>query len=184
MHQGHRGANHPVKRLADYRVEITSMNHGFAVEERTPPQRSAKPTSACSTAAASWPGLSILFSPQRAPRGESGPQDASICSEKFVVSSGDRFAESRYPARSRLPRWPSLAPPSGCVNTRVFTETELGEVGRGCGLAAGEVMQEPDHPRYLFLYAIADPRQLRCVRRWARRHHMDFAYIEAVDFTD
>ena len=36
MHQGHRGANHPVKRLADGRVEITSMNHGFAVEARQP----------------------------------------------------------------------------------------------------------------------------------------------------
>ncbi len=32
MHQGHRGANHPVKRLSDGRVEITSMNHGFAVD--------------------------------------------------------------------------------------------------------------------------------------------------------
>ncbi len=32
MFQGHRGANHPVKRLEDGRVEITSMNHGFAVE--------------------------------------------------------------------------------------------------------------------------------------------------------
>ena len=32
MFQGHRGANHPVKRLADGAVEITSMNHGFAVE--------------------------------------------------------------------------------------------------------------------------------------------------------
>src|SRR3546814_9893502 len=32
MHQGHRGANHPVKRLADGAVEITSMNHGFAVD--------------------------------------------------------------------------------------------------------------------------------------------------------
>ena len=32
MFQGHRGANHPVKRLADGQVEITSMNHGFAVE--------------------------------------------------------------------------------------------------------------------------------------------------------
>ena len=31
MFQGHRGANHPVKRCADGRVEITSMNHGFAV---------------------------------------------------------------------------------------------------------------------------------------------------------
>src|SRR5207253_6406034 len=38
MHQGHRGANHPVKRLSDGRVEITSMNHGFAVESATLPE--------------------------------------------------------------------------------------------------------------------------------------------------
>jgi carbamoyl-phosphate synthase small subunit len=37
MHQGHRGANHPVKRLSDGRVEITSMNHGFAVDAETLP---------------------------------------------------------------------------------------------------------------------------------------------------
>jgi carbamoyl-phosphate synthase small subunit len=29
---GHRGANHPVKELATGRIEITSQNHGFAVE--------------------------------------------------------------------------------------------------------------------------------------------------------
>ena len=74
---------------------------------------------------------------------------------------------------------------SACVNTRVFTEAELGEVGRGCGLAAGEVIQEPDHPRFLFLYAVGPTRgQLRCVQRWARRHNMNLAYIEAVDFTE
>ena len=56
MHQGHRGANHPVKRLADGRVEITSMNHGFAVEARKPAgQCPRRPMSACSTAAcAGW----------------------------------------------------------------------------------------------------------------------------------
>ena len=37
MHQGHRGANHPVKRLTDGVVEITSMNHGFAVDSATLP---------------------------------------------------------------------------------------------------------------------------------------------------
>ena len=74
---------------------------------------------------------------------------------------------------------------SACVNTRVFTETELAEVGRGCGVAPGEVMQEPDHPRFLFLYAIGPTRdQLGCVQRWARRHNMHLAYIEAVDFTE
>ena len=34
---GHRGANHPVKDLATGKVEITSQNHGFAVDEATLP---------------------------------------------------------------------------------------------------------------------------------------------------
>ena len=36
MHQGHHGANHPVKDLTTGKVEITSMNHGFAVDQDTP----------------------------------------------------------------------------------------------------------------------------------------------------
>ena len=36
MHQGHHGANHPVKDLVTGKVEITSMNHGFAVDSATP----------------------------------------------------------------------------------------------------------------------------------------------------
>ena len=52
MFQGHRGANHPVKRLADGRVEITSMNHGFAVEREGLPDNAREThVSACSTAA-------------------------------------------------------------------------------------------------------------------------------------
>ena len=74
---------------------------------------------------------------------------------------------------------------SACVNTRVFTETELAEVSRGCGLAAGEVMQEPDHPRFLFLYAVeTSQEQYRCVRRWARRNNMHLAYISGIEFTE
>ena len=37
MHQGHHGANHPVKDLQTGKVEITSMNHGFAVDRATLP---------------------------------------------------------------------------------------------------------------------------------------------------
>src|SRR5262249_56181121 len=37
MHQGHHGANHPVKDLTTGKVEITSMNHGFAVDRDTLP---------------------------------------------------------------------------------------------------------------------------------------------------
>jgi carbamoyl-phosphate synthase small subunit len=34
---GHRGANHPVKNLADGKIEITSQNHGFAVDPASLP---------------------------------------------------------------------------------------------------------------------------------------------------
>jgi carbamoyl-phosphate synthase small subunit len=34
---GHRGANHPIKRLKDGAVEIASHNHGFAVDPKTLP---------------------------------------------------------------------------------------------------------------------------------------------------
>jgi len=37
MHQGHHGANHPVKDMSTGKVEITSMNHGFAVDRATLP---------------------------------------------------------------------------------------------------------------------------------------------------
>ena len=37
MHQGHHGANHPVKDFTTGKVEITSMNHGFAVDRETLP---------------------------------------------------------------------------------------------------------------------------------------------------
>ncbi len=37
MKQGHHGANHPVKDFTTGKVEIVSMNHGFAVDPETLP---------------------------------------------------------------------------------------------------------------------------------------------------
>ena len=37
MHPGHHGANHPEKALTTGKVEITSMNHGFAVDTKSLP---------------------------------------------------------------------------------------------------------------------------------------------------
>ena len=37
MHQGHHGANHPVKDMESGKVTITSMNHGFAVDYKSLP---------------------------------------------------------------------------------------------------------------------------------------------------
>ena len=82
MHQGHRGANHPVKRLADGRVEITSMNHGFAVEAESLPDN-ARATH-ISLFDGSLAGLELTdrpaFSVQYHPRRARGRRTAPICS--------------------------------------------------------------------------------------------------------
>jgi carbamoyl-phosphate synthase small subunit len=86
MHQGHRGANHPVKRLSDGRVEITSMNHGFAVELDSLPEN-ARPTH-ISLFDGSLAGLELTdrpaFSVQYHPEASPGPQDSTYLFGKFV----------------------------------------------------------------------------------------------------
>jgi carbamoyl-phosphate synthase small subunit len=88
MHQGHRGANHPVKRTDDGRVEITSMNHGFAVDADTLPAN-ARPTH-ISLFDGSLAGLELTdrpaFSVQYHPEASPGPQDSHYLFEKFVNS--------------------------------------------------------------------------------------------------
>jgi len=86
MFQGHRGANHPVKRLADGQVEITSMNHGFAVERKGLP-KTAREThvslfdgSNCGIELTDRPAFSVQYHPEASP----GPQDSFYLFEKFV----------------------------------------------------------------------------------------------------
>ena len=86
MHQGHRGANHPVKRLSDGAVEITSMNHGFAVDAATLPAN-AKAThtslfdgSNCGFELGDQPAFSVQYHPEASP----GPQDSHYLFEKFA----------------------------------------------------------------------------------------------------
>ena len=74
---------------------------------------------------------------------------------------------------------------TACATTRLYSETELSEVARTCGVARGEVIQEPDHPRFLFLYANGpSAEQIACVRRWSRQRHMQFAYLQAIEWTE
>jgi carbamoyl-phosphate synthase small subunit len=86
MFQGHRGANHPVKRLADGRVEITSMNHGFAVERTGLPDNvrethvSLFDDSNCGIELTDRPAFSVQYHPEASP----GPQDSFYLFEKFV----------------------------------------------------------------------------------------------------
>jgi len=88
MHQGHRGANHPVKRMEDGVVEITSMNHGFAVdnapgalgENVIETHVSLFDGSNCGIAVKGKRAFGVQYHPEASP----GPQDSFYLFEKFV----------------------------------------------------------------------------------------------------
>ena len=88
MFQGHRGANHPVKRLSDGAVEITSMNHGFAVERESLPEGvrethvSLFDGSNAGLELTDRPAFSVQYHPEASP----GPQDSLYLFERFVGS--------------------------------------------------------------------------------------------------
>ena len=90
MHQGHRGANHPVKRLEDGVVEITSMNHGFAVENASLPDTveethvSLFDGSNCGIAIKGKKAFGVQYHPEASP----GPMDSFYLFQKFVGSLG------------------------------------------------------------------------------------------------
>jgi carbamoyl-phosphate synthase small subunit len=86
MHQGHHGANHPVKDLTTGKVEITSMNHGFAVDRDSLPA-SAEEThvslfdgSNCGIALRDRPVFSVQYHPEASP----GPRDSHYLFTRFV----------------------------------------------------------------------------------------------------
>ncbi len=90
MHQGHRGANHPVKRLNDGAVEITSMNHGFAVVAASLPKFtlathvSLFDGSNCGFEMTEQPAFSVQYHPEASP----GPMDSHYLFEKFAGMMG------------------------------------------------------------------------------------------------
>jgi carbamoyl-phosphate synthase small subunit len=86
MHQGHHGANHPVKDLATGKVEIVSMNHGFTVDTATLP-RGVKETHTslfdgtnCGLSLEGRPVFSVQYHPEASP----GPHDSQYLFDRFV----------------------------------------------------------------------------------------------------
>jgi carbamoyl-phosphate synthase small subunit len=86
MHQGHHGANHPVKDVETGKVEITSMNHGFAVDKESLPKNveqthvSLFDGSNCGIALKDKPVFSVQYHPEASP----GPRDSHYLFGRFV----------------------------------------------------------------------------------------------------
>jgi len=86
MHQGHQGANHPVKDLTTGKVEITSMNHGFAVDKDSLPKNieqthvSLFDGSNCGIALKDKPVFSVQYHPEASP----GPRDSHYLFNRFT----------------------------------------------------------------------------------------------------
>jgi len=88
MSHGHHGANHPVRDQSSGKVEITSMNHGFAVDAQTLPD-DVKEThislfdgSNCGIKVKNRP----IFSVQHHPEASPGPQDSFYLFNQFVAA--------------------------------------------------------------------------------------------------
>ncbi|MEO1695377.1 MAG: glutamine-hydrolyzing carbamoyl-phosphate synthase small subunit, partial [Pseudomonadota bacterium] len=86
MHQGHHGANHPVRDDTTGKVEITSMNHGFAVDASSLPEHVSETHvslfdgSNCGIAVDGKPIFSVQYHPEASP----GPQDSHYLFTRFA----------------------------------------------------------------------------------------------------
>ncbi len=94
MNHGHHGANHPVKDHTTGKVEITSMNHGFAVDAQTLPagvvetHTSLFDGSNCGIQVEGKPVFSVQHHPEASP----GPQDSFYLFERFADAMAARKA--------------------------------------------------------------------------------------------
>ena len=94
MRQGHHGANHPVKDTDSGKVEIVSMNHGFAVDPASLPANvrqthvSLFDGTNCGLALTDAPVFSVQHHPEASP----GPHDSHYLFRQFVTLMEDAKA--------------------------------------------------------------------------------------------
>jgi carbamoyl-phosphate synthase small subunit len=95
MSQGHHGANHPVKETATGKVEIVSMNHGFAVDAASLPGNAVATHvslfdgSNCGLMLTDRPAFSVQHHPEASP----GPRDSHYLFDRFIALMEERRAK-------------------------------------------------------------------------------------------
>ena len=101
MHQGHHGANHPVKDHTTGKVEIVSMNHGFAVNSKSLPEGveethvSLFDGSNCGLRLTGKPVFSVQHHPEASP----GPQDSHYLFRRFINLVREKKGEAALAER-------------------------------------------------------------------------------------
>lgn len=102
MHQGHHGANHPVKDHTTGKVEIVSMNHGFAVDSASLPAGveethvSLFDGTNCGLRLSGKPVFSVQHHPEASP----GPQDSHYLFRRFVNLLREKKGEEALAERA------------------------------------------------------------------------------------
>ncbi len=101
MHQGHHGANHPVKDHTTGKVEIVSMNHGFAVDAKSLPvgveetHVSLFDGTNCGLRLTGKPVFSVQHHPEASP----GPQDSHYLFRRFINLVREKKGEAALSER-------------------------------------------------------------------------------------
>ncbi len=105
---GHRGSNQPVRNQATGKVEITSQNHGFAVEDKSLEKAGAKVTHINlndNTVEGFTHTDKALFSVQYHPEASPGPHDATYlfdCFRSMMETGAAPTAEQMHAAQEKL----------------------------------------------------------------------------------
>jgi carbamoyl-phosphate synthase small subunit len=105
MFVGHRGANHPVKNLDTGRVEVTTQNHGFAVDAESIDPDTARVTHVNlnddtieGLEFKTFAGMSLQYHPEASP----GPHDSDYHFNRFM----EMVAEERGVSLPERPATP------------------------------------------------------------------------------
>lgn len=98
---GHRGGNHPVKNLETGKIEITSQNHSYAVNEKSLENTGLKVTHINlldNTVEGVSDEKSKMFSVQYHPESAPGPQDSTYLFDKFtsLMEENKNAEKNRY----------------------------------------------------------------------------------------